>query len=187
MLWYDMIQYDTWKQPNVTGTLFSQHSITFCWPVTWWNTCSPRKGVKRTKWSQFSEPGEIWTGNEQKKNLISDKKQRMIVILSPYIRKSLSVYVDKITNNKVRFSKSNTSIRYGKYAHANCNIEKNSEWTQDRNDDNSNLSGSSGGSSNSRTISGKNKTKKHQQQKHQWWWRRMTTTKTATKFQLGKH
>jgi len=63
----------------------------------------------------------------KKKHLIRDKKQRMIVILSPYIRKNLSVYVDKITNNKVRFSRSNTSIGYGKYAHADCNIGKKSE------------------------------------------------------------
>jgi len=65
--------------------------------------------------------------SKKKKNLIRDKKQRMIVILSPYIRKNLSVYVDKITNNKVKFSGSKTSIGYGKYAHADCNIGKNLE------------------------------------------------------------
>ena len=65
MIWY--IWYDTWKQPNVTGTLFSQHTINFCWPVTWWNTCTPRKGViRRTKWPQFSVPCEIITDNEEK-------------------------------------------------------------------------------------------------------------------------
>jgi len=51
----------------------------------------------------------------------------MIVILSQYIRKNLSVYVDKITNNKVKFSGSKTSTGYGKYAHADCNIGKNLE------------------------------------------------------------
>jgi hypothetical protein len=49
----------------------------------------------------------------------------MIVILLPYIRKNLSVDVDKITNNKVRFSGSKTSIGYGRYAHADCSIGKN--------------------------------------------------------------
>jgi hypothetical protein len=49
----------------------------------------------------------------------------MIVILSPYTRKNLSVYGHKITNNKVRFPGSKTSIGYGKYAQADCNIGKN--------------------------------------------------------------
>jgi hypothetical protein len=49
----------------------------------------------------------------------------MIVILSPYIRKNLSVYVDKIINKRMRFSGSKTFRGYGKYAHADCNIGKN--------------------------------------------------------------
>lgn len=80
------------------------------------------------------------------------------MILSPDIRKNLSVYVDKTTNNKVRFSGSKNSTEYGKYANADCNTGKNCVMNR-RSDDNNNLSASSSGSDDGSGSNSNNRTK----------------------------